>query len=87
MNEGNFKMNFSMSENEMVHSLINSQFEDDNTFSRIGKGYAIIGILTEDCSEVELKVINVQTFYKEIMPNNIKLLAISSLVPYISIEE
>ena len=45
-----------------------------------------IGILTEDCSEVELKVIDTKTFYKEIMPNNIKLLAISSLVPYISIE-
>lgn len=87
MNEEKFKMNFSMSEKEMIGSLVNSQFEDNNTFSRTEKGYATIGILTNDCSGLELKIINILAFYKEIMSKNVRLLAINSLIPYISIEE
>ena len=86
--EDNFKiMNFSMSDKEMISSLMNSNFEDDNTFSRIGKDYAIIGILTKDCSAVELKVITAKDFYNDILSKNIKLKAISELIPYISIED
>jgi len=31
-----------MSDKEMVDSLMISNFEDDNTFSRIGKGFAVV---------------------------------------------
>ena len=80
-------MNFSMSDKEMVDSLMISNFEDDNTFSKIGKGFAIIGILSKDYSEVELKVVTEKEFYNDILSKNIKLKAISELIPYISIED
>lgn len=88
-------MGFRMSDKEMVISLIESNLEDDNTFSRIGKGYAIIGIIENkekeeyddfDFGSVEMKVIN-KGYLNTLLTNNIKLEGIYNLTPYISIED
>ena len=56
-------------------------------FQKIGKGFSVIGILSKDYSEVELRVVTEKEFYNDILSKNIKLVGISNLFPYISIED
>ena len=92
-----------MSDKEIVQHLMNQNFEDDNTFSKCPKGYAILRVYTnrskqetivcdaqfEDLGNIEIKLFNKKTFYEFFKENRDKIIfqGIQGLSPIISIGE
>lgn len=92
-----------MSDSEIVHRLMLENFNDDRTFSKSRKGFAILGVYTnepilddalydtqfEDFQKVELKLFDKNSFYEFFKENKDKIVlqGIQGMSPIISIGE